>query len=176
MKKTINLCLVLGILLTFGLACSFNTTTANLSEIKLATDKEGKNEVKTAKVGETLYVLSNLNNALEAYKVRWEVYTENVKGVESGKHLEPFDMEQNVSGSTNIGYTLKLKEGTSNGDYRVKVILLGEGGKEIDSKSAVFKLEGGQDVSENSSDSSKDDSTNNADSADDSTDKDSDKE
>lgn len=122
MKKTLNLVLVLSILLAIGLACE--ATTANLSEITFATDKEGENEVKSAKVGETTYAIASLNNAGDSYKLLWKTYVKDVPGQKPGMEIKQLATELDAPGSLKTTYALDLPETFPNGKYKIELTLI----------------------------------------------------
>jgi hypothetical protein len=137
MKKTLNLFLVLGVLLVVGLACE--ATTANLSDVTFAKDKDGGNTFTSANQGDEVYVLSGLNNAGGKYIVRWTV--KNSSGEEI-KILE--NNEIPVDGSRKLWLTLTLNPQVfSAGKYNFSITLLNEEGeKEIDNKTGTLTVKG----------------------------------
>ena len=51
-------------------ACSFSASTANISDAKMATDKDGKHPTKVFSPDDTFYCVARLNNAPKDTTVR----------------------------------------------------------------------------------------------------------
>jgi hypothetical protein len=133
MKKTFNLMLTLGILLAIGLACEF--TTANLSDVTFAGDKDGNKKITSAREGDEVFALSSVKNTSAKQKVRWQAFRPD------GEELKIPENELVVEGARPIWFTFTVPANFSAGEYKFTVTMLNEDGtKEIDKKTGTIRI------------------------------------
>jgi hypothetical protein len=120
-------------------ACSFSTSTANISDAKMATDKDGKNPTKTFSPDDTFYCLARLNNAPEDTTVR-AVWTA-VK-VEGAKPNTKIDEAEAKGGSSQLQFNLTNNDPWATGKYEVQLYL---NDAKKPTKTLSFEVRGGGD-------------------------------
>ena len=133
---TVGLCL----LLASAAACSFSVSTANISSLKLGTDKAVTRETTTFSATDTIYGVAEVSNAPSKVKVKGTFIIDNAEGEKSG----PFPgLETTVelpgSGTATFTFT-PPSTGWSKGKYRLDVVMLNENGEQKDQKSAEFSV------------------------------------
>ena len=69
----------LGLLLAFN-ACNFSASTANISSLKIGTDKEVTKETSTFAPGDTIYGVAVISNAPGKVKATGRLVIEDVPG------------------------------------------------------------------------------------------------
>ena len=114
----VTVCATLLVLALF--ACSFSTSTANISDAKMATDKDGKHPTKIFSPKDTFYCLAQLNNAPKDTKVR-AVWTA-VK-VEGAKPNTKIDEAEAKGGSSQLRFNLTNDGPWPKGKYVVALYL-----------------------------------------------------
>jgi hypothetical protein len=101
-------------------ACGFSASTANISEAKMARDKDGKQPTKTFSPNEPFYCIVELSNAPDDTEVR-AVWTA-VK-VEGAKPNTNIDEAKAKGGSGQIQFNLSNQGPWPTGDYKVYLYL-----------------------------------------------------
>ena len=144
MKNKLTFTFALGVLLAIALACSGSFTTANLSDIKLAKDKDATSPQTTFAPDDDIFAVSSLNNTSSKFKVKFRLLFDDVKGAESGSLAYKLDGELDIEGSRNFWFTISGPSGGFEpGKYKVEFVLMDENNeKEIDKKTAVFTIAG----------------------------------
>lgn len=137
MKKTT---LLLGVLVlafaSMGFECS--VTTAGLSDIKMASDKEGKSVVSSVDTGKPVFAIVEATGIPSGkHKVAWKVTFDNVAGKTKGDKVGEQSMDITSSSQLWTEFTAALP-----GDYKVEATLTDESGKTIATKSTTVKVTG----------------------------------
>ena len=120
-------------------ACSFNASTANISDAKMATDEDGKHPTKVFSPEDTFYCLARLNNAPEDTTVR-AVWTA-VK-VEGAKPNTKIDEVKAKGASSQLQFNLTNNDPWATGKYEVE-LYLNDANKPT--KTLSFEVRGGGD-------------------------------
>ena len=141
MTNKINFLAAFGILMLISLACSFSA--ANLSEIKLGTDKSASDPSTKFKPEDEIFVVTSVNNAGGKNKVKFRLLFDDVEGAKSGTLAYKAEKELEVEGSREVHFSFSVASGIVPGSYQTEAVLLGEDGKEFDRKTATFTVSGG---------------------------------
>jgi len=125
--------LAVGLLAAVVLACS--ASTANLSSLKLSTDKSGSPEASTFSPTDTIYGVATVSNAPGKVKVKGRLVADGAEG------LQPVETTLDLGGSGTAIYTFTPPlMGWPKGKYKVETTLMDEDGKERDTKTASFSV------------------------------------
>lgn len=137
MKKTTFIFgLALLIFVSVGWECS--VTTANISDIKFATDKEGKSVVTSVDTGKMVYAIVDATGIPSGkHKVNFKVTFDNVAGKTKGDKLGDQAIDLPSSGTVWTNMTAVLP-----GDYKVEATLTDDSGKTIATKTGTIKVTG----------------------------------
>lgn len=134
----LNCALGLGLLVIAALACS--ASTANLSSLKLSTDKSGSPEASTFSSSDTIYGVATVSNAPGKVKVKGRLVVDDVPGQQAGP-VPGLEKTLELPGSGTATYTFTPPpQGWPRGKYKVEVILMNEDGQEKDTKTASFSV------------------------------------
>lgn len=134
----LNCALGLGLLVIAALACS--ASTANLSSLKLSTDKSGSPEASTFSPNDTIYGVAAVSNAPGKVKVKGRLVADDVEGLKAGP-IESLEKTLELPGSGTATYTFTPPpQGWPKGKYKVETILMDDDGKEKDTKTASFSV------------------------------------
>ena len=134
----LNFAIASGLLAIAVIACS--ASTANLSSLKLSTDKSGSPEASTFSSGDTIYGVATVSNAPGKVKVKGRLVVEDVEGQQSGP-VPGLEKTLELPGSGTATYTFTPPpRGWPAGKYKVEVILTDDDGKERDTKTASFSV------------------------------------
>jgi hypothetical protein len=134
----LNCALGLGLLVIAALACS--ASTANLSSVKLSTDKSGSPEASTFNSTDTIYSVATVSNAPGKVKVKGRLVAEDAEGLQAGP-IPGLEKTLDLPGSGTATYTFTPPpQGWPKGKYKVEVILTDDDGKERDTKTASFSI------------------------------------
>src|SRR6267142_476368 len=137
-KSRLNLALASGLLVIAVLACS--ASTANLSSVKLSTDKSGSPETSTFSANDTVYSVATVSNAPGKVKVKGRLVIEDVPGQQTGP-APGLEKTLELPGSGTATYTFSPPpDGWPKGKYKVEVILTDDDGKERDTKTVSFSV------------------------------------
>ena len=136
-KTTFILGLALLMMVSLGWECSM--TTADMSDIKFAKDKEGKQPAASFDTGKDIYGIVEATGIPSGkHKIAWKVTYENVAGKTKGEEFaggKPMEFEGSSQLWTQFSSPLP-------GDYKVEATLTDSTGKTISTKSAVVKVTG----------------------------------
>jgi hypothetical protein len=133
--------IAVGMFIAVVLACS--ASTANISSLKIATDEDGKNEVKSFKPGEKLYVVARIANNPGKVQLKFRILYDDVKGETSGNAVPGLEKTLDVDGSKSVFFWVTLPPGGDiNGHYKAEVTMLNEKGEQKDQKTGTFELTG----------------------------------
>lgn len=135
-KTTLILGLALLIFVSAGFECSM--TTANLSDIKFAKDKEGKQPASSFDTGKEIYAMVDATGLPSGkHKLAWKVTYDNVAGKTKGDKVGEQSMDLTSSSTVWTTFTTPLP-----GDYKIEATLTDEAGKTIATKSGTAKVTG----------------------------------
>ena len=138
MRKTINLVIGLGLLLAVVLACG--ATTANISSMKLSSDKAGANETKSFKAGDDVYTVGQISNNSGKVDVKWRILYD--EGDKAGQPVPGAEKTLEAQGDQPFVFWVTLPHaGLSNGRYKSEVSMM-YSGEQKDQKSATFEVSG----------------------------------
>ena len=143
MTNKINSIFALGILILVSMACSFNVSTANLSDLKFGKDKNASGADTSFKPEDEIFAVTAVNNTSDKNKVKYRMLVEKVEGAQTGTVAYKFEKESEIEGSRPIWFTFSVPGGFVPGSYKVEVVLTGEDGKEFDRKTGSFTIAGG---------------------------------
>ena len=143
MKTKINFFISVGILLLVSLACNFNYSTANLSDIKFDKDKSGENPTTVFNPEDEIFAITSVDNASGENKVKFRLLFKDVEGAESGEVAYKIQKEVKTEGSQKVWLNFGVPGGFVPGSYKVEAVLTGEDGKKIDRKMAIFTIKDG---------------------------------
>lgn len=115
-------------------ACSFST--ANLSGLKTATDREGKSETTKFKAGDTFYGIASVSNNPGTVKVK--LYLTDPKGTV----IKQTETMADVEGDGTAIFSMPVTEAMPPGDYKITSEMMNDGSEKKDSKTAGFSLGG----------------------------------
>lgn len=151
-KTTFILGLALLIFASAGWECS--VTTANLSDVKFAKDKEGKTAATTFDAGQDIFAIVDATGIPSGkHKLAWKIIYDNVAGKPKGEEVGGTPAEFEGSSSFWRQFSSNLP-----GDYKVEATLTDPSGKTIATKSGTLKITGSAPAAPaTSDDSSKDD-------------------
>ena len=150
MKTKISLIVALSLLAVIISACSF--TTANISSFNLGKNDTATPPTTTFDVGEKVYAVTVVSNAMGKHKVKFKVTFENVQGKSKGETAGSKDFDLDGSGTVNFFFSSPLP-----GEYKIEAALVDENGKEIEKKSGTATLKGSASAPAASTDSKKSD-------------------
>ena len=139
-SKQLSLCVAVGLLLISAVACSFSVSTANLSGLKLGTDKTVSKETNTFSSTDTIYGVAEVSNAPSKVKVKGTFIVEEAEGEKSGP-VPSLDTTVDLPGSGTATFTFTPPpSGWPKGKYKLDVVMLNENGEQKGEKSASFKV------------------------------------
>jgi len=134
----LNFALASSLLVIAALACS--ASTANLSSLKLSTDKSGSPEASTFSPSDTIYGVATVSNAPGKVKVRGRLLADDAEGLQAGP-IPGLEKTLELPGSGTATYSFTPPpQGWPKGKYKVETTLTNEDGKEQDTKTASFSV------------------------------------
>lgn len=142
MKNKVTSIITVGILIIASMACNFNVSTANLSDLKFGKDKDAGGAATSFKPTDEIFIVSAVNNASGKNKVKFRVLFDKVEGAANGTVAYKLDKELEVEDSRAVWFNFSLPEGFVSGSYKAEVVLTGEDGKELDRKTGTFMITG----------------------------------
>jgi len=133
---SVGLCL----LLASAVACSFSVSTANISSLKLGTDKTVTKETTTFSATDMIYGVAEVSNAPSKVKVKGTFIIDNVEGEKSGP-VPGLETTVDLPGSGTATFTFTPPPtGWPKGKYKLDVVMLNENGEQKDQKTAEFSV------------------------------------
>lgn len=152
MRSKLSAIFPVSILVLIALACNFNYSTANLSDITLGKNKDADPASKTFKPGDEIFAVSSVNNTSSKNKVKFRLLFDDVEGAESGTVAYKLEKELDIEGSQKFWMNFSVPSGFVPGKYKVEFVLLDEDGeKEFDRKTATFTVKGDKSADEDKS-------------------------
>lgn len=136
MKKKFILGLSATMLFAMFMLSGCNVSTANMSGLKTATDKEGKSATSKFKPGDTFYGIATISNNPGTVKVK--TYWTDPKG----SVIKSTEGTTEVQGDGNATFSIPINESMPSGEYKITAEMLNESGEKKDSKTASFTLTG----------------------------------
>ena len=140
MTNKINSIFALGFLILVSMACNFNFSTANLSDLKFGKDKDASGASTSFKPEDEIFVVTAVNNTSDKNKVKFRILFDKVEGEQAGTVAYKLDKELAVEDSRAVWFNFSLDEGFAPGTYKAEVVLTGEDGKEFDRKTGNFTV------------------------------------
>ena len=144
MTNKINLLFAVGVITLISMACNFNYSTANLSDLKFGKDKDASAPSATFKPDDEIFAVTAVNNAGGKNKVNFRLLFDDVEGAKSGTLAYKVEKKLEVEGSRAIWLNFSVPTGIAAGTYKVEAVLTSEDGKEHDRKTATFTVDGGK--------------------------------
>ena len=135
MKTKTTLVTVLAFLAFTFSACSFST--ANISELKFGKNDTATPAATSFNVGEKIFAVANVSNAMGKHKVKFNMKYENVAGKGKGESFGKPELEVDGDSEAFVNFNSNLP-----GDYSVEAVLVDEQGKELGKKSGTIKITG----------------------------------
>ena len=136
MKKKLIFSLGATVLFAMFILSGCNVSTANMSGLKTATDREGKSETSKFKPGDTFYGVAAISNNPGTVKVK--MYFTDPKG----SVIKSTEITTEVNGDGNAILSVPINEAMPTGDYKITAEMINEAGEKKDSKTANFTLTG----------------------------------
>lgn len=134
--KTFSIIALALLALTFS-ACSFSFSTANISSFNFGKNESATPPATIFNVGEKIYAVAAVSNAMGKYKMKFNLTYDNVPGKSKGETIGTRDIDFDGSSSVTFNFSSPLP-----GDYKVEATLLDEEGKEIGKKSGTVTVKG----------------------------------
>ena len=139
-KRRWYLTLGFGLLLVTAPACSFSVTTANISSVKIGTDKNVSQETTKFGTADTVYAVAEISNAPGKLKVKGRLAVDEVAGEQSGP-IPGLEKTLEMDGSGKATFTFSPPtDGWPKGKYKMEVLMLNEGGEQKDQKTSGFSV------------------------------------
>ena len=135
MKTKINSIIMLAILAFTFSACSFST--ANISELKFGKNDTATPAATSFNVGEKVFAVAHVSNAMGKHKVKFNMKYENVSGKGKGESFGKPELDVDGDSEAFVYFNSEIP-----GDYSVEAILVDEQGKELGKKSGTIKITG----------------------------------
>jgi hypothetical protein len=138
-----NLVLVLGLMVAIALACKGGFTTANISSVKVSKEKSASTETSSFAPTDTIYIVAQLSNASEKWKMKCRLIYDDVKDEKSGDAVSGSEQSVDLEGSGTATYTYKpLGGGLASGKYKAEVSMVNDKGEQKDQKTVNFEITG----------------------------------
>lgn len=138
--KQWSLSVGLGVLLVSAAACSISMTTANISSLKLGTDKSVTKETTSFTANDMIYGVAEISNAPSKVKVKGRFIVDDVAGEKSGP-IPSLETTVDLPGSGTATFTFTPPpDGWPKGKYKLEVLMLNENGEQKDQKTAEFSV------------------------------------
>ncbi|MDQ3129150.1 MAG: hypothetical protein M3Q99_00110 [Acidobacteriota bacterium] len=137
MKTKINLIIALAFLVFALTACNFSFSTASISSLNFGKNEKAAPPAASFDVGEKVFAVAEVANAMGNYKMKFNVSYENVPGKNKGESA--FTKDINFEGSVPVILSLTLP---LPGEYKIEAILSDEQDKELDRKSGTMTVKG----------------------------------
>ena len=134
MKKKFIFSLSATVLVAMFMLSGCNVSTANMSGLKTATDKEGKSETSKFKPGDTFYGIAAISNNPGTVKVK--TYWTDPKG----SVIKSTESTTEVQGDGKATFSIPINEAMPPGEYKITAEMINEAGESKDSKTANFTL------------------------------------
>lgn len=134
------LTLSFGLLLIVAPACHFSVTTANISGLRLGTNKSVSQPTSNFASNDTVYAVAEIANAPGALKVKGRLVVDAVEGQKSGPVPgAETTVDMTGSGQATFSFTAPAA-GWPKGRYKVEVFMLDSDGEQKDQKTADFSV------------------------------------
>ena len=135
-----NFPLVFAVLLVAVVACNFNVSTANISDLKLGKDESVSTKTSSFDAGDTVYAVATISNAPGKLKVKGRLVVEDVEGQQSGP-MPGVEKTVELPGSGTATFTFTPPSaGWPEGRYKVEVLMMNEDGEQKDQEAASFTV------------------------------------
>lgn len=134
MKKKLIFSLSATVLVAMFILSGCNVSTANLSGLKTATDKEGKSVTSKFKAEDTFYGIATISNNPGTVKVK--MYLSDA----SGSPIKQTEMTTEVQGDGNAVFNMPASQANP-GEHKITAEMMNEAGEKKDTKTASFSFE-----------------------------------
>ncbi len=125
---------MLAALTIIAVGCSFST--ANMSSLKVSTDKEGTREATSFKDGDTIFARAQISNNGGKVKVKFYLSSSD------NKPMKETEFSLDVEGDGGATYNVSVVEGMPPaGSYTLHADMINENGEKKDGKTAAIKIE-----------------------------------
>jgi hypothetical protein len=111
------------------LACSFSFSTAKMKNVRLASDKDGKNSTTVFAPADVIYCVVDLANAPQDTKVKAVWKAAEVEGYAADTKIDETELK---SGSATLTFSLAPESTWPVGKYKVELYLNGEKKETLD--------------------------------------------
>ncbi len=135
MKNKASIAIIVFALLAVGLACSF--TTAKIDNLAFGKNEKADPPTTSFDQSDKIFAVANVSGAIGKHKMKFKVTYEDVDGKKKGD--EAISKEIDFEGNAAPYLSLTVPAG---GTYKVQATLVGEDGKDIDTKSGTVTVKG----------------------------------
>ena len=127
-------------LLTMAAACSFNVSTANISELKMGKDKEMQQVTTTFGANDTIYSAVVISSNPGDVSVKGRLHIVEIEGQTPGP-IPGTETTVKLMGAGTTTFTFNQpNNGWPPGKYKFEALMLNEDGEQKDSKSQDFTV------------------------------------
>lgn len=130
-KSRVQICLAVATVVLATLACSFNVSTANIKDVTMARDAEGKQPTTTFAQDETFYCVVQLANAPDDTTVKAAWTAVEAEGVEPNFFIDETEL---TTGSGSLHFKLSNDNLWPKGRYKVDLYVNGKLARTVDFK------------------------------------------
>jgi hypothetical protein len=138
MKNKLAISFLTAIVVIATTACNFSVSTANLSSLKMTTDKAGTQETTTFKTGETFYAKAEVSNAGKV-AVKFYLVADDAPGKKKGDLIPGSEVKVDLPSSGTASFNATFPASMA-GKYTIIADMLNESGEKKDSKSVNFTM------------------------------------
>ena len=139
MKNAFSTFAAVATLILIALAC--NMSTANMSSLKVAKDKSGKQETTTFKAGETIYAVATISNSPGKTTTKFRLKADEVSGRTKGEVILGSEVAVELPGTGTAIYTLPIPASVIGGTFILEADMLNETGEKKDGKTSAITIE-----------------------------------
>ncbi len=133
MKKKLIFSLGATVLFAMLILSGCEVSTANLSSLKTATDKEGKSATSKFKAEDTFYGIATVSNNPGTVKVK--MYLSDASGP-----IKATEVTTEIKGDGNAVFNMPASQANP-GEHKITAEMLNEAGEKKDTKTASFSFE-----------------------------------
>lgn len=139
MKTRLTIFISIAAFIAVAAAC--NVSTANMSSLKVAKDKEGKQETTTFKPGDTIYGIATISNSPGKVTVKFRLKADDVAGTPKGEVIKGSDVPVELPSSGVATYSLPIPVGVAGGKYILEADMINEAGEKKDGKTSPITID-----------------------------------
>jgi hypothetical protein len=139
MKNTFSVLAAISALIVITLAC--NMSTANMSSLKISTDKEGKQETTTFKPGETIYAVATISNSPGKTTTKFRLKADDVPGTTKGYVIPGSEVQVELpAGGGTAMYSLPIPASAKGGTFTLEADMHDEKDEKKDGKASTITI------------------------------------